>query len=158
MWVPSITGKGEALTLVGAFSFQEAVQVHEDLCSLLLPPRGQDTATNASLTQLCSALIPLWPTLKLEGNFLRCLLCLLNLSSRHDECKFHLTPPPREGGWGNPIPRFLVSEMQDREEKWVCIKSSFQKTPPCKMQPGAEQVSANVKIKTEKFLSKVECF
>lgn len=158
MWVPRITGKGKALTLVGAFSFQEAVQVHEDLCSLLLPPRGQDTATNARLTQLCSALILLWPTLKLEGNFLGCLLRLLNLSSRHDECKFHLTPPPRGGGWGNPIPRFLASEMQAREEKWVCIKSSFQKTPPCKMQPGAEQVSANVKIKPEKFLSKVECF
>lgn len=46
--MPNITVKGEAVILMGAFSFPEAVQVHEDLCSLLLPPRGQDTATNAS--------------------------------------------------------------------------------------------------------------
>lgn len=31
MWVPSINRKWEAVILVGAFSFQEAVQLHEDL-------------------------------------------------------------------------------------------------------------------------------
>lgn len=67
--MPNITGKGEDVILVGAFSVPEAVQVHEDLCSLLLPPRGQDTPTNDSLTQLCSAIDPAVTYIEAGGKF-----------------------------------------------------------------------------------------
>lgn len=152
-----LLGKGRLSFLWGPLAFPKQYRCMKTSAACCCHPEVKTLQQMTALPSYALPLILLWPTLKLEGNFLSCLLCLPNLSRRRDECKFHLPPPPRGGGWGSPIPRFLASEMQDREEKWVCIKSSFQKLPPCKMQPGAEQVSANVKIKTEKFLSKVEC-